>query len=162
MDQRGRLLPVNQYLDILPDNGNIEAITMPKLAREGSLKVTKYDNVNWRSIDTYKDIEEAEKQFEKLIPKQKLRRKTIKKRPNPKSRRIMSQQIQRRGLRPLLSMVRPANSVMVGFAVIVGMAVTSNNYHTIFTVTSLLGFLTGFFISSFSMVSNDIYESRSR
>ncbi len=29
-------------LDILPENGNIEAITMPKLAREGSLKVTKY------------------------------------------------------------------------------------------------------------------------
>ena len=59
-------------LDILPENGNIEAITMPKLAREGSLKVTKYENVNWRSIDTYKDIEEAEKQFEKLKPKRKL------------------------------------------------------------------------------------------
>ena len=70
----------------------------------------------------------------------------------------MSPQIQRRGISPLLSMVRPANSVMVGFAVIVGMAVTSNDYHTIFTLTSLLGFLTGFFISSFSMVSNDIYD----
>ena len=58
----------------------------------------------------------------------------------------------------LLSMIRPANSAMVGFAVIVGIAVTSNNYHTIFTVTSLLGFLTGFLISSFSMVSNDVYD----
>lgn len=58
----------------------------------------------------------------------------------------------------LLSMIRPANSTMVGFAVVVGIAVTSNNYHQIFTITSLLGFLTGFFISSFSMVSNDIYD----
>jgi geranylgeranylglycerol-phosphate geranylgeranyltransferase len=58
----------------------------------------------------------------------------------------------------LLSLIRPANSVLVGFAVIVGIAVTSKNYHEIFTHTSLLGFLTGFFISSFSMVSNDIYD----
>ena len=70
----------------------------------------------------------------------------------------MAQQIQKRGLSPLISMVRPANSVMVGFAVIVGMAVTSNSYQNIFTFTALLGFLTGFFISSFSMVSNDIYD----
>ena len=70
----------------------------------------------------------------------------------------MTQQTIRREARSLLSLIRPANSVMVGFAVIVGKAVTSNNYHTIFTGTSLLGFLTGFFISSFSMVSNDIYD----
>ncbi len=70
----------------------------------------------------------------------------------------MAQQTQKRGVSPLLSMVRPANSVMVGFAVIVGMVVTSNSYQTIFTFSALLGFLTGFFISSFSMVSNDIYD----
>ncbi|MGI0090204.1 MAG: geranylgeranylglycerol-phosphate geranylgeranyltransferase [Nitrososphaerales archaeon] len=58
----------------------------------------------------------------------------------------------------LVSMIRPANSVMVGFAVIVGIAVSSHNYREIFTLTSVLGFLTGFFISSFSMVSNDIYD----
>ncbi|MCL4518407.1 MAG: geranylgeranylglycerol-phosphate geranylgeranyltransferase [Thaumarchaeota archaeon] len=57
-----------------------------------------------------------------------------------------------------LSMIRPANSVMVGFAVIVGIAAASNDYREIFTVVSLLGFLTGFLISSFSMVSNDIYD----
>lgn len=58
----------------------------------------------------------------------------------------------------LLLMIRPANSIMVGFAVIVGVAVTSNSYHEVFTPLSLMGFLTGFFISSFSMVSNDIYD----
>lgn len=58
----------------------------------------------------------------------------------------------------LLAMIRPANSVMVGFAVIVGIAVSSHTYREIFTLTSLLGFLTGFLISSFSMVSNDIYD----
>ena len=61
----------SRILDLLPDVGNIEANTMPDLARDGKLRVTKYDDVNWRSIDTYKDIEEAEKQFEKLVPKRK-------------------------------------------------------------------------------------------
>src|ERR1700730_12099730 len=55
-------------------------------------------------------------------------------------------------------MIRPANSILVGFAVVVGIAITSNNYREIFSFTSLFGFLTGFFISSFSMVSNDIYD----
>jgi geranylgeranylglycerol-phosphate geranylgeranyltransferase len=68
-------------------------------------------------------------------------------------------EVQRKGSAPsLLSMIRPANSILVGFAVVVGIAVASNNYHEIFTVRSLLGFLTGFFISSFSMVSNDLYD----
>jgi mannose-1-phosphate guanylyltransferase len=58
-------------LDILPDNGNLEATTLPKMASEGKLKVTKFDEVNWRSIDTHKDIEEAEKQFEHLRPKKR-------------------------------------------------------------------------------------------
>lgn len=56
-------------LDILPDNGNIESTTMPRLAQEGKLRVTKYDKANWRSIDNYKDIEEAEKQFKDCVPK---------------------------------------------------------------------------------------------
>lgn len=58
----------------------------------------------------------------------------------------------------LLAMVRPANSVMVGSAVIVGIAVTTHSYLEIFSLTSLSGFLTGFLISAFSMVSNDIYD----
>jgi mannose-1-phosphate guanylyltransferase len=61
----------SKIVDLLPDNGNIEAQTMPELAKEGKLRVTKYDNVNWRSVDTYKDIEESEKQFERLIPKRR-------------------------------------------------------------------------------------------
>ena len=69
------------------------------------------------------------------------------------------QQIKRKGkAASLISLIRPANSVLVGFAVIVGIAVTFHDYHEIFTLKSLLGFLTGFFISSFSMVSNDIYD----
>lgn len=60
-------------LDILPEKGNIEATTMPKLAKERSLKVTKYESASWRSIDTFKDIEEAEKQFAKQLPKRKVK-----------------------------------------------------------------------------------------
>lgn len=58
-----------KILDILPDQGNLEALTLPILAKEQKLRVTKYEETNWRSIDTHKDIEEAEKQFEHLIPK---------------------------------------------------------------------------------------------
>ena len=71
---------------------------------------------------------------------------------------MSSQTIRKSSASSLLSMIRPANSVLVGFAVVVGIAITSNNYREIFSLTSLLGFLTGFFISSFSMVSNDIYD----
>lgn len=53
-------------------------------------------------------------------------------------------------------LIRPVNSVMVGFAVIVGMAVTAPNQ--LFTTSILLGFLTGFLISSYSMVVNDWYD----
>jgi len=43
----------------LPDKGNIETTTFPRLAETGSIKAVKYTNVFWRSIDTHKDIEEA-------------------------------------------------------------------------------------------------------
>src|SRR3984893_10405722 len=68
------------------------------------------------------------------------------------------QKVNKNSASSLLSMIRPANSFLVGFAVVVGIAITSNNYREIFSSTSLFGFLTGFFISSFSMVSNDIYD----
>ncbi|MGQ9718490.1 MAG: geranylgeranylglycerol-phosphate geranylgeranyltransferase [Nitrososphaerales archaeon] len=56
----------------------------------------------------------------------------------------------------VVSLIRPINSVMVGFAVIVGIGVASPEM--IISIYSLLGFLTGFFISSFSMVVNDYYD----
>jgi mannose-1-phosphate guanylyltransferase len=59
----------SKVLDLLPENGNIEASTLPQLAMGGKLRVVKYDDANWRSIDTHKDIEEAEKQFESLVPR---------------------------------------------------------------------------------------------
>jgi geranylgeranylglycerol-phosphate geranylgeranyltransferase len=56
----------------------------------------------------------------------------------------------------LLMLTRPVNSVMVGFAVVVGVAVTSPL--SVFSASAALGFLTGFFISSYSMVVNDYYD----
>ena len=58
----------SKILDMLPENGSLETETMPQLAKEGKLQVTKYENVRWRSIDTHKDIEEAEKQFKDSVP----------------------------------------------------------------------------------------------
>ena len=54
----------SKILDLLPEKGNIEATTLPALAKDGKIRVVKYESVNWRSIDTHKDIEEASKQFE--------------------------------------------------------------------------------------------------
>lgn len=56
----------------------------------------------------------------------------------------------------LSTIIRPANSIMVGFAVIVGVAVSAPSI--VFSLPTLLGFLTGFLISSYSMVINDYYD----
>jgi NDP-sugar pyrophosphorylase family protein len=44
----------------LPRTGNLESTTFPILARRGELKVVKYQNVFWKSVDSYKDMEECE------------------------------------------------------------------------------------------------------
>ncbi len=63
--------------------------------------------------------------------------------------------------RDWLFLIRPANSIMVGLAVIVGIAVSSlpgHQFSNLESWTSLLGFITGFAISAFSMVTNDVYD----
>ena len=61
-------------------------------------------------------------------------------------------------IRAYLEILRPANSIMVGFAVIVGILIAqpflSFDYAVLFS-----GFLTGFLISSFAMVINDYYDA---
>ena len=60
------------------------------------------------------------------------------------------------GLRAGLELFRPANSVMIGFAVIVGFFVSKPV--DVKATQVALGFLTGFFICSYSMAVNDIYD----
>jgi NDP-sugar pyrophosphorylase family protein len=43
----------------LPEKGDIEKLTFPKLARQNLLAATKFDDCYWRSIDSIKDIEEV-------------------------------------------------------------------------------------------------------
>ncbi len=47
--------------DYLPEKGDLERMTFPRLAAEGRLAAVKYllNKHYWRSIDTFKDIEEA-------------------------------------------------------------------------------------------------------
>lgn len=56
----------------------------------------------------------------------------------------------------LITLIRPLNSTMVGFAVIVGMVVSGFSKMSCLNV--VLGFLTGFFISGYSMIMNDRYD----
>jgi NDP-sugar pyrophosphorylase family protein len=49
----------NRVFEYLPDKGDMEKTTFPKLAKESLLTGVKFYNVYWRSIDTIKDIEEA-------------------------------------------------------------------------------------------------------
>jgi len=60
------------------------------------------------------------------------------------------------GFRASLDLVRPANCVMIGFAVIVGFFVSKPA--EVKVVQGTLGFLTGFFICAYSMSVNDIYD----
>jgi mannose-1-phosphate guanylyltransferase len=54
--------------DLLPQRGSLESITLEKLALEGKLKAVRYSKSVWRSVDSHKDIEEAEKEFEYVAP----------------------------------------------------------------------------------------------
>ncbi|MEM3637632.1 MAG: UbiA family prenyltransferase [Conexivisphaerales archaeon] len=53
-------------------------------------------------------------------------------------------------------LIRPVNAVMIGFAVLVGEAVASSTLKL--NLTTLFGFLTGFCITAYSMVINDIFD----
>jgi NDP-sugar pyrophosphorylase family protein len=59
----------NSVIDMLPDKGSLEETTFTSLAKDGKIRVKKYEDVLWRSIDTHKDIEEAQKEFSELVPK---------------------------------------------------------------------------------------------
>ncbi len=58
----------------LPKKGDIEKTTFPKYAKKRKLNLDQFKNVFWRSIDSYKDIEECSleiksKKFEKFVSK---------------------------------------------------------------------------------------------
>ncbi len=53
----------SEILDYLPRKGDIERTAFPKLASEGRLIAVKYLDVYWRSIDTFKDVEEASREL---------------------------------------------------------------------------------------------------
>lgn len=48
-----------EIFDYLPDKGSLETETFPKLASLGSIEAMKFDNIYWRSIDSFKDFEET-------------------------------------------------------------------------------------------------------
>ncbi len=56
-----------QIFEYLPDKGDIERDTFPKLAKEGLLKGVVFRNVYWRAIDTVKDVEEVGRELSKGI-----------------------------------------------------------------------------------------------
>jgi geranylgeranylglycerol-phosphate geranylgeranyltransferase len=64
--------------------------------------------------------------------------------------------VQRNSNKAYLGIIRPVNSIIVGIAVISGVILTSTNY--VLSLGTLFGFLTGFLISGFSMIVNDIYD----
>ncbi len=50
-----------RIFDYLPEKGDIERTVFPKLAERKQLKAVAFEGAFWKSIDTHKDIEEAEK-----------------------------------------------------------------------------------------------------
>lgn len=60
------------------------------------------------------------------------------------------------GLRAAAELLRPANCIMIGFAVLVGFFVSKPPQPN--AVQAALGFMTGFLISAYSMCVNDIYD----
>lgn len=60
-----RLSP--DVFDYLPEKGDIERTTFPKLAEMGLLRAVKFEKVYWRSIDSVKDMEEAGQEVGQLV-----------------------------------------------------------------------------------------------
>ncbi|MCS7109014.1 MAG: nucleotidyltransferase family protein [Sulfolobales archaeon] len=50
----------------IPERGDLERVTFPKLASEGLLKGVVFEGCYWKSIDTIKDVEEASKDLEQV------------------------------------------------------------------------------------------------
>ena len=60
--------------------------------------------------------------------------------------------------RGLFRIIRPINSVMVGLAVLVGVAIGGRSLFTISIIELSLSFITGFFLSGSAMAINDYYD----
>jgi NDP-sugar pyrophosphorylase family protein len=59
----------NEIFNYLPDNGNLETVTLPMLVEKQKLKAKKFSNNYWRSIDSHKDVDEASKEIEHVLKK---------------------------------------------------------------------------------------------
>ncbi|AOL16728.1 nucleotidyltransferase [Sulfolobus sp. A20] len=55
----GVYLMNSRIFNYLPEKGDMEKLTFPKLAKEELILGVNFSNVYWRSIDTIKDIEEV-------------------------------------------------------------------------------------------------------
>lgn len=56
-----------KILEYLPEKGDMEKTTFPKLAERGLLCGKKFEDVYWRSIDSIKDVEEASAEVGQLF-----------------------------------------------------------------------------------------------
>jgi NDP-sugar pyrophosphorylase family protein len=57
----------NEIFDYLPDNGNLETVTLPLLVEKHKLNAKRFSNNYWRSIDSHKDVEEASKEIQEVF-----------------------------------------------------------------------------------------------
>ena len=56
-----------EVLKKLPTKGDIEKTVFPDFAKKGLLNTIKFKNVEWFSIDSFKDMEECSERVEKII-----------------------------------------------------------------------------------------------
>uniref|UniRef100_A0A7J3PK86 Nucleotidyltransferase family protein n=1 Tax=Staphylothermus marinus TaxID=2280 RepID=A0A7J3PK86_STAMA len=59
----------SEALKYFPEKGDLERTVFPEMARRGLLGAVKYEDVFWKSIDTFKDIEEASRILSERIEK---------------------------------------------------------------------------------------------
>jgi len=51
----------------LPNKGDIEKTVFPDYAKKGKLNIVKFKNIQWYSIDSFKDMEECSLNVEKIV-----------------------------------------------------------------------------------------------
>lgn len=63
----GMYIATSKIFEHLPDKGSVETYTFPKLVEEKVLDSVKFDDVYWRSIDSFKDFEDANSDLDKKL-----------------------------------------------------------------------------------------------
>ncbi len=55
--------------EYLPDKGDMEVVTFPKIVEKNEMKAITFDSNYWKSVDSIQDLEEVDKTINNVYTK---------------------------------------------------------------------------------------------